>query len=177
MQILKVVLLVSLSISHPSLGHKITNTTRCECFVDDRDGTHGYTAEQFAAMYNYLRHLPDMDPNREPKVIHRQCWKEDVKRMSDHHNWKFIQQVPLDDAIKAYCDGWNAGDGTASVTNIDTSKSYYDGEGDWNHVVLNIFQPKPGMVTKEQCRKWMMDLSAGCDHDGRDVKMNLNQFK
>jgi hypothetical protein len=133
--------------------------------------------EEAAAIFNYLRHLPDKGPDKAPELKRKQCWKEDVLRMSDHHNWKFVQQVPLDEAIKKYCDEWTAGESTAGVTDISSSKSYYNGEDDWNHVVLTIFQPKTGMVIKEQCHKWMLDISAGCDFDAGDEKKNFNQFK
>lgn len=159
--------------------HVCTNSNSCECFIDDRDSYHGYTVSEAAELFSYLRHLPVREPEgpKEPELKRKQCWKLDDNRMKDHHNWKFVQPGPLDEAIKKHCNEWKAGEASAGVKNIESGSSYYDGDGDWNYVVLSVFQPEAGMATKDQCHKWMNDISAGCDWDSAELKKNINQFK
>lgn len=153
-----------------------TNYNSCECFVDETADDFGYSFEEAQLIFNYLHNLPNKK-SKDPQLKRKQCYKLDEERMKDHHNWKFVQQKKLDDAIKTHCDKWNAGSGSDGVSNIKSSSSYNNGDGDWDYVLLEIFQPKSGMVTKEQCQQWMNDISAGCDWDGAELEKNVNQFK
>lgn len=159
-----------------------SNRASCICHVDYRQGTHGVTHDDLQAAYDYLNSLPDEGPEEEdpPKVeFKKQCWKADAERMKDHHNWKFVQQTKLDEAIGHFCgDEWSASSGSEGVSNAKRSKSYFNNDGNWDYVVLSVKEPKPGMATQDECKKWMMDISAGCDFDGNsDVNHNTNQYK
>jgi hypothetical protein len=97
--------------------------------------------------------------------------------MKDHHHWKFVQQGPLDDAIKTFCDELNPEQATPGVSNVELSRTFYNEDGNWNEVVLRVSEPEPGMTTKDQCHKWMREVSASCDWDNAPIEQNTNQFK
>lgn len=109
-----------------------------------------------------------------PSNFKKTCWKQDGERMKDHHNWKFVQQEKLDEAINDWCRSFN---GFKPTREIAMGKYYYDEEGDWNHVFLKYTVPANVETFAGDCVKWFMDISAGCDFDDGPIEHNRNQYK
>ena len=44
------------------------------------------------------------------------CYMADKEWVRDHKNWKFIQQVKLDEAVETFCDEWKTTDSDKKIT-------------------------------------------------------------
>jgi hypothetical protein len=109
-----------------------------------------------------------------PSNFKKTCWKQDEERMKDHHNWKFVQETKLDEAINDWCSQFATFRPDRETPIV---KEYYTEEGDWSHVLLKVTVPFDVEVTADDCQKWFMDISAGCDHDAGPIEHNRNQYK
>lgn len=129
--------------------------------------------------FDYLHNLPDLDEGEsddEPDYeFKKTCWKQDEDRMKDRHNWKFVQQTKLDEAIKDWCDNMTPLTGPEGA--VEQYKEYYSEDGNWDRVILRLHQQAAGSASKEDCHKWLMDISAGCDFDSGELEHNRNQYK